>query len=175
MDFYGGGFNPIVRVSNLQRRFKQYSIEESSNPNITNSIGPMMTSEIQKTPIQPGKENISSGEYGYVPEVFQSGMIIIDPELRLLSALKSEQNLLSKLGFIIGPNDIVKLIKTNRGELKSAMVICLDAFNKVKKITYIDADSNSNNFQKGLNKILPSSISENMIDRIQLPNNLIKE
>lgn len=150
----GGQLNPIIRATKFKRFYKKYEeeqrIEEGENsdinPNVFSSKGPVIGSDNTGTNL--GHQSISLPS----PE-FQSGMILVDNALRMLSALQDERNLLAKAGLQIGANDDVRVIKDENGNLKGAMSICYAHMGQVIKIHYIDVESDSSNVNKSLAKL----------------------
>ncbi len=122
--------------------------------------------------------------YADLPEPeFQSGMILIDPELKLLKAVYAERNLLSKVGLKIGATDDVRVVKDNNGNLKSALSIGYNNMGQVITIRYIDVDKDGCNFQKCIASLAnqqnsPLKFYEGVIvdlERDTIPSSVIKD
>lgn len=195
MSLRGAQLNPLFRTSQFTRIFKEYKQttkgaghlfqedEDSKlNPNSYSSEGPHQGLSASN-PVKLGRNPDDS--YGDVPEPeFQSGTILIDPELRLLAAMQQERNLLAKAGLKIQPMDDVRVIKDINGNVKGAMAINRTKnMGQVMSIKYIDVDKDGENFKKALSKLITSNGSpiktfENAtaeITRCRIPLGLIKD
>lgn len=155
MNFPAGSFNPLVQATKFTRCYKTYQEQkhlresegEEYNPNVFQSKPP--TNSEPTDGLKLGRDKDDS--YADVPAPdFQSGMILIDPELKLLKAINDERNLLSKVGLKICATDDVRVVKDSNGNLKSAMAIGYSNMGQVIKIRYIDVDKDGANFQKSI-------------------------
>ena len=157
MEVYAGQFSPIVRTTKYINIYKQYLNQDSNinesqveyNPNITSSTGPSDIFGTLEPGVPLGRSILDIPTYGNLsnPE-FQSGVIFVDPGLRLLKALYQERNLLSKVGLDIDPLDEVHVIKDELGNIKGAMASRFSNMGQITKIKYIDVDPDSSNFNK---------------------------
>lgn len=158
----GGNFNPLIRATkniNIYKKYQSNLLQEGENsdvnPNVMNSTGisDIMGDNLPTVPLGRTLEDIHT--YGIMPSPeFQSGVIFIDPNLRLLKALHQERELLSYAGLEIDPNDDIKLIKDENGQLKAALAIKYSNMGQIIKIKYIDVDDNSKHFHGCMCKLL---------------------
>ena len=84
---------------------------------------------------------------------FQSGVILIDDDLKLFNSMHYERNLLANLGLQISPTDDIRIIRNKNGEIVAAFAFGESRVNQVKRLRYIDIDSNSSNFKKCMVKL----------------------
>lgn len=129
------GFNPAEFISEFNpQESNDITNEHRYNPNVFTSVGPVSGIEGDKS-ILPNTE-------------FQSGMILIGPDIRLMKIIHNERDLLSKAGLKINPTDDIRIIRDSSGRLKGAIAFGTSHINQIKKIRYIDVDDDSQNFKK---------------------------
>jgi len=103
-----------------------------------------------------GNDKYKSGVIIDVPRI--PGILDIDNNLKLLTALQRERNLLSNIGLDFDPNDEIYTIKDNNGSLLAVMAVSRDKLNKIDKINFVDVDYNAVNFKKALARFLEHNI-----------------
>lgn len=163
-----GSLNPIFRATKFRRIWKEYleNLNESSvsiedkykNPNVMASTGTVID-DSSKTFVKLGRDS-SYSNYGETPTPeHQSGIIFVDPDLKLLKALNHERDSLFLAGLQFCPTDDVKIIKDNSGNIKGAMAISYSNMNQIMSIRYIDVDKDSENFKKSISRLLTRQTS----------------
>jgi hypothetical protein len=184
----GGNFNPLIRATkniNIYKKYQSNLLQEGENseinPNVMKSSGHSDITGDNTIPCPLGRTPADVHTYGIMPEPeFQSGVIFIDPNLRLLKALHQERELLSYAGLDIDPDDDIKLVKDDNGQLKAALAINYSHMGQIIKIKYIDVDDESKHFHGCMCKLLnigsPVKYYEGIeVIKNELSKDLIKE
>ncbi len=188
MTILPGMLNQVARTTKFIKFYKDYRennvLEEGDNsfynPNVLSSSNPF-NNDNDTNCIKLGR-NSDCLTYGNIKPEFQSGMIIIDPDLKLLAAISNERDLLYKAGLHIDPTDDVRIVKTSTGDVKAAIAIGSKRNGQIKYIKYIDIDEDSINFHKAISKLAsqpnsPLQFYENEVDvqRYDINQKSIKE
>ena len=141
-------FAVIKRIERNKDELKQY------NPNVFNSIGPQLTA-------QSDNDSDNSVALGFPTDTgnmrfppikpeFQSGMILVGSDLKLVKAIHNDRDLIEKAGLHIDPTDDLRIIHNSDGKIVGAIAFGTKHVNQIKKIRYIDIDPDSQNFNKCL-------------------------
>ena len=86
-------------------------------------------------------------------EIFRSGIIYVDSDLKLMQAMQNEKELFAFAGLKIGPDDDLKLMITKDGRIVGAIAVEYKHMGQVAKLKYIDVDDESCHFKRTFNKL----------------------
>ena len=166
MEFYAGRFNPLVQATKNKQIYNKYQEtklakvngklvtegeDACQNPSVMVTKGPLDATGNNSIATPLGKLPEDAKTYGSMPAPeFQSGMILVDPDLKLLAAVQHERNLLAQAGLQFDPNDDIRVIKDNNGKLKGAIAVSYEHMGQIIKINYMDVDKESENFKKSI-------------------------
>lgn len=177
MDHFGGRLNPVVRATKMTRYHKVYTEEQNSNianmpnvecakhknPNRISSIGPMNPTGNNEEPVPLGRDP-GDQSYGIIPgHKFQSGVIMVDPDLKLLAALQKDRNLLASTGLEFDPTDDVYIMKDPSGMIKGAIAISYSNMGQITTVNYMDVADDSANFTKSIEKFIAQGAGSSLM------------
>lgn len=121
------------------------------NPNVFNSVGPQLTAQNDNPSDSVALGFPTEHNHMRLPPIkpeFQSGMILIGNDLKLIKAIHNDRDLIEKAGLQIDPTDDLRIIYDSNGKIVGAIAFGTKHVNQIKKIRYIDVDPDSNNFNK---------------------------
>lgn len=127
------------------------------NPNVYTSVGPLIGDDYDGEDLGNNAEDCDIN----LPEPeFQSGMILVGSDLKLLKVIHNERDLLSMAGLNINPTDDVRIMRNGSGEIVGAIAFGTKNMGQIKKIRYIDIDPDAIHFKKCLRHIIQTESSK---------------
>lgn len=167
---FKGALDNLPKLANSQvGRFaidtaaQLYNDRAKHNPNFDAAVGPTLGkygADSDGIDLGNNSEKIPLHYNKTTPE-FQSGIILNDDGLKILKAIHSEKDQLSKLGLKIDPTDDVRVVRNSSGEIVAAIAFGEKNVNQIKKIKYIDIDKDSQNVCKCLSQLAQTEQSTN--------------
>lgn len=151
-----GGLSPILTATKHINIYQKYITEGQNstvNPNVYNVNQPdQIHSDDSTPPLGRTSEDIPT--YGkFNCQIFKSGMIYVDPNLKLMQALHRERDLLPFAGLLIDPTDDVKIMVDGDNNILGAIAIGYSHLGQIITIKYIDVDEDDANFKMCFHKL----------------------
>jgi len=157
-----GQLNQIIRISKAHRIISQSQVN-NENANVVGGhlatsmvpIGSTTKKTISNSDVIKPKDNLRR------KPMVETYSLLNDSDLLISKSYRAECELLKRVGLLINESDDVRVVKTRRGDIKSAMSLQKDNDGYVKTAHYIDVDKDGSFFKQGLARLatLPNSVS----------------